>query len=82
MMKHKLNLDESSVYLDIPTDVKGKGHMDERTFFTLYLSRLPGRFVISKIDGELLFREFFSLKSNIENEDQISRRMAELKPLL
>jgi hypothetical protein len=72
--------EEGYLNVSIPVQIIGKGAEPENNTLTLSLfQKKDGKFYINKLGGQEVYTAYYSIKSKIENADELARRLADVK---
>jgi hypothetical protein len=72
--------EEGYLKVSIPVQLIGKGAEPETSTLTLSLfQKKDGKFYIYKLGGQEAYTAYYSIKSKIENADELARRLADVK---
>ncbi len=72
--------EEGYLNVSIPVQIIGKGAEPEINTLTLSLfQKKDGKFYIYKLGGQEVYTAYYSIKSKIENADELARRLADIK---
>lgn len=72
--------EEGYLNVSIPVQIIGKGAEPEINTLTLSLfQKKDGKFYINKLGGQEVYTAYYSIKSKIENADELAKRLADVK---